>query len=102
MQKALPGSHIFFKFAVKVDQTSGRPKNGMFIAVPNKLKERFSDVSPSNWPVQAVLLDTLLILNVYLPTDPGTFQFNDDELNETLEVIKNVIEINQAMQAFIC
>ena len=36
VQKALPGSDIFFKSAVKVDQTSGRPKNGMFIVVPNK------------------------------------------------------------------
>ena len=73
----------------------------MFTAVPNKLKERFSDVSPSNLCLQAVLLDTLLILNVYLPTDPGTIQFNGDELIETLEVIKNVIEINQPMQVFI-
>ena len=101
VQQALPDCHIFFKSAVKTDQSSGRPKNGMFIAVPDKIKERFSDVSPSHWRVQAVLLDSLLIVNVYLPTDPGTVQFNDDELNETLEVIRNVIEANESMQVLI-
>ena len=93
-EQALPGCHIFFKSAVKSDETSGRPKNGIFIAVPDEFKERFSDVSPTNWRVQAVLLDSQLIINVYLPTDPRTVRFNNEELNETLEVIRNVIEVN--------
>ena len=54
IQKALPNCHILFKSAVKVDQNYGRPKNGMFMAVPDKFKERISDVSPTHWRVQAV------------------------------------------------
>ena len=72
IQNALPNSRIFFKSAVKNDQNYGRARNGMFIAVPSKFKEKFSDVSPDHWRVQAVTFDSLLILNVYLPTDPGT------------------------------
>ena len=53
----------------------------MLIAVPNKLKERFSDVSPSHWRVQAVTFASSLIVNVYLPTDPGTVEFNDNDNN---------------------
>ena len=63
VQKALPNSHIFFNSAIKEDLNHGRPKNGMLIAVPNKLKERFSDVSPSHWRVQAVRFDSSLIVN---------------------------------------
>ena len=40
VQKALPNSHIFFKSAVKDNQDYGKAKNGMVLAVPDKLKER--------------------------------------------------------------
>ena len=90
----LPNSHIFFKSAVKDDQSFGTAKNGKFVAVPDKLKERFNDVSPSHWRVQAVTFDSTLIISVYLPTDPGTIEYNDHELGETLEFIKNVLESN--------
>ena len=96
VQKALPKSHIFFKSAVKDDQNYGRAKNGMFVAVPDKFKERFNDVSPTHWRVQAVTFDSTLIISVYLPTDPGTIQYNDQELMETLGVIQNVLETNFA------
>ena len=52
----------------------------MFVAVPDNLKERFSDVSPTHWRVQAVTFDSTFIINVYLPTDPGTVDYNDQEL----------------------
>ena len=56
VQQALPNSHIFFKSAIKEDQSFGRPKNGMFIAVPDIYKEKFSDISPTNLRIQAVVL----------------------------------------------
>ena len=101
VQKALPNSHIFFKSAVKDNQDYGRAKNGMFVAVPDKLKERFNDVSPAHWRVQAVTFDSTLIINVYLPTDPRTINYNDQELLETLEVIKSVLETNHATRVLI-
>ena len=73
----------------------------MFIAVPDKFKERFSDVSPDHWRVQAVTFDSTLIINVYLPTDPGTIEFNDHELSETLGVIQTVLDSNQALQVIL-
>ena len=93
-QQALPNSHIFFKPAVKTDQVTGRPKNGMFIAVPAEIKERFSDISPSHWRVQAVRLSNTVIINAYLPTDPGTVAFDDNDLLDTLNAIKTVIDDN--------
>ena len=71
------------------------------MAVPDKFKERISDVSPTHWRVQAATFDSSLILNVYLPTDPGTLEFDDEELNETLEAIKNVLDSNPATQTII-
>ena len=101
VQKALPNSHIFFKSAVKENQNYGRAKNGMFVAVPDKFKERFNDVSPNHWRVQAVTFDSTLIISVYLPTDPGTMNYNDQELTETLGVIQNVLESNLASQVIL-
>ena len=80
VQQVLPSSHIFFKSSVKDNQNFGRAKNGMFVAVPDALKEKFDDVSPTYWRVQAVTFISTLILNVYFPTDPGTLEYNDNEL----------------------
>ena len=101
VQKALPDSHIFFKSAIKEDQNFGRARNGMFIAVPANLKEKFSDVSPQSWRVQAVSFLSTLIVNVYFPTDPGTSDYDDNELNETLEVVQKVVDDNPAVQVVI-
>ena len=100
-QQALPNSHIFFKPAVKTDQDNGRPKNGMLIAVPKRIKERFSDISPTNWRVQAVRFSNLIIINAYLPTDPGTIAFDDNDLLDTLNVIENVIDSNPGTKVVI-
>ena len=35
LKEALPGFHVIFKPAVK-DNIEGRPKNGMFMAIPEK------------------------------------------------------------------
>ena len=101
VQQSLPNSHIFFKSAVKNNQNFGRAKNGMFVAVPDALKEKFNDVSPTYWRVQAVTFVSSLILNVYFPTDPGTIEYNDNELSETLQVIEQVINDNPAAQVLI-
>ena len=87
--------------AVKPDQSLGRPKIGMFMAVPDSCKEQFNDISPNNERVQAVKFNDILILNVYFPTDPGTVNFDDNDLLETIGVIKKVIEENPAQQIFI-
>ena len=93
----LPNSHIIFKSAVK-EGFNGRPMNGMFIAVPNEIKENFSDVSPDHWRVQAAIMNTneekVLILNTYFPTDGRTLRFDDTELLEVFHVIDNVIQEN--------
>ena len=97
LKNALPGYHAIFKPAIK-DKLEGRPKNGMFIAVPEILKSNVTDVSPQSWRVQAVLLTTtgkrLLILNVYFPQDPRTSELKSDDLEEVLADIKGVLEKN--------
>ena len=73
----------------------------MFIAVPSKFKERFCDVSPDHWRVQAVTYDLFLIISVYLPTDPGTIDYNDQELCETMGAIQNVLDTTNASQVIL-
>ena len=73
VKQCLPNSLIFPKPAVK-DSLDGRPKNGMFIAVPAELKNMVEDVSPTHWRVQAIMIrasgNNLLVINSYFPTDP--------------------------------
>ena len=73
ISKALPNFHIVFKAAKKDTFDKGRPKNGMFIAIPAILKEKIIDVSPNHHRVQAALLtmndEIFLIVNTYFPTD---------------------------------
>jgi hypothetical protein len=69
----------------------------MFIAVPDKIKSDIQDVSPGFWRLQAVKIKSsnILIINSYFPTDPGTIAFNDSELLETLQSIREIISNNQ-------
>ena len=94
VKQALPNCHIFFKEAV-MSNVIGRPKNGMFVAIPTEVKEHVVDVSPNHSRVQAVVLSTLkskiLIINTYFPTDPKTKDFDASELISTLNVIDEVI-----------
>ena len=87
IRQCLPQSHVFFKHAVK-DSIQGRPKNGMFIAVPNEIKENIQEVSPNNWRVQAIvvriLTSKILIINSYLLTDPQLQDFDTSEVLTTL------------------
>ena len=56
IRQCLPDHHILFKPAIK-EGLNGRPKNGMFIAVPSCLKEKVDDVSPP-LRIQSALIET--------------------------------------------
>ena len=98
IKKAFPGYYVILKPAVKNTHDKGRPKGGLFIAVPDIFKNEVRDISPSFWRTQAIILKVrssrLLLINSYFPTDPGTLIFDDTELLETLQSVKEVIEGN--------
>ena len=56
--QTLSGFHLFINSAVKNSFDKGRPKGGMFIAVPNFMKSQVSDVSPGHWRVQAIVISS--------------------------------------------
>ena len=94
IEKCLPSHYIFFKPATK-SGLSGRPKNGMFIAVPSDMKEYVTDVSPPSSRVQCILIESgngnTLLVNTYFPTDPRTDNFDDNDLMTTLTEIRTVL-----------
>ena len=95
IELCLPDCHIYFKPAEK-EGLSGRPVNGMFIAIPKYLKPNVTDISPSpTTRIQAILLKTdfrnSLILNTYFPTDPKTDSFDATELLTVLADIQTLI-----------
>ena len=55
IKQCLPNARIIFKKATKDNMGGGRPKNGMFIAVPDEIKELVTDISPNHWRIQAVI-----------------------------------------------
>lgn len=97
VRQCLADSHIYFKEAV-MESSYGRPKNGMFIAVPKEIKENVTDVSPDHWRTQAILVSTvncnILVINSYFPTDPKTLDFDAVDLLSTLATIKDVLNSN--------
>ena len=70
----------------------------MFIAVPNSMINTVSDVSPGHWRIQALIISspasTTLLINSYFPVDPKTNNFDEAELQETLQTITRVLEEN--------
>ena len=104
IKQCLSNFHIYFKPATK-HGLNGRPKNGMFIAVPEYLKAAVVDVSPPSSRVQAIVMKTeqknLLIINVYFPTDPKVEEFDTDELLSTIESINYVINKNEFTDAIV-
>ena len=54
VRKCLDSHHIFFKPAQK-ESFEGRPKNGMFVAVPQYLKEIVTDVSQPSERLQSLI-----------------------------------------------
>ena len=97
--QACPGFQFFINPAVKNDQDRGRPKNGMFICVPNKIKSKVTDVSPGHWRIQAITISSdtarTLVINSYFPFDrrepEDGAQVENDDLIDTLGVIRNII-----------
>ena len=97
LSQAIPGFQFIINPAIKETQDHGRPKNGMFICIPDVYSSCVEDISPGHWRVQAVILSDnssrTLLINSYFPFDKR--ENGDDvdlsELEETISVIKNVI-----------
>ena len=98
IKQCLPDIHIYVKPAV-MDSLYGRPRNGMFIAVPMEIKENVQDISPTHWRIQAIIVNTLnsriLVINSYFPTDPKIQDFDMSDLLGTLDAIKEVVNTSQ-------
>ena len=106
VNQTLPDFHVFFNPAVK-KWIQGRAKNGMFIAVPNAIKEKVKLVSSEHMRVQAISIEIkdesrILIINSYFPSDPRTIEFDDSELIDTLSEIRNIIENNNSSSYILC
>jgi hypothetical protein len=102
--QAMSGFHVFIKPAVKNTLDRGRPKGGMFIAVPDCMKNQVSDVSPGHWRVQAVTISSAesktLLLNTYFPCDSGRQAGgNIEETIELIQVIKKTVDENKCQSA---
>lgn len=79
-----------------MDSLQGRPKNEMFIAIPQEMKDNVQDTSPNHWRLQAVVINTLgnkiLLINTYFPTDPKIQDFDYSDLLSMLYAINELIE----------
>ena len=98
IEQTLPNHKVIVKPAIK-NSLDGRPKNGMFIAIPRSLNVlSIEDVSPNSFRIQSVLLTIgkckSLLLNTYFPTDPGS-DFDENELLLMLSDVEKVIENSQ-------
>ena len=87
INQAIDGFHRFINPAVKQSHDKGRPKNGMFIAIPDILKNKVEDVTPGHWRLQAIIIKNLnssiMLINSYFPVDQRTQTFDESELLET-------------------
>ena len=105
--QAMPGFHVFINPAVKNNLDRGRPKGGMFIAIPDCIKSQVTDVSPGHWRVQAVVISSpdsnTLLINTYFPCDSGRQAGgNLEEAIEVIEVIKKTVEKNKCQSLVWC
>ena len=98
IDQCLPRFQMILNPAVKNSHDKGRPKSGMFITIPQSIKNCVSDVSPGFWRVQAATIKfgnrTTLLINSYFPTDPRRPGADESELLEILGHMKNVIRQN--------
>ena len=103
-RNALPDHHIIFNPATK-ESLDGRPINGMFVAVPDSIKEKVRDISPPSKRMQSLMFnfDTckILLINTYFPTDPKTNNFDDTDLYVLLSQIRGVIADNDFDQVIV-
>ena len=95
-KKALPEHHVIFKPATK-DGMDGRPKNGLFIAVPIFLKENVKEIPVESKRLQGVIVTVesfrILLINSYFPTDPRS-DFDEIDLLMLLTEIQKIIDEN--------
>ena len=95
-RNALPDHYLFIKPAVK-DGLEGRPKNGMFIAVPASLKEFAKKVTVNSDRLQCIITEMssskLLLINSYFPTDPRV-DFDENDLLTLLADIRKIVDEN--------
>ncbi len=93
-RKVLPDHHVILNPATK-DDLEGRPKNGMFIAVPKCLKEKVKEVPVKSKRIQSIRVTledrTFLLINSYFPTDPRV-DFDENNLLLLLSEIEDIIE----------
>ena len=93
-RNALPQHHLIIKPAIK-NGLEGRPKNGMFIAVPSILKDAAKEITVSSERLQCVIVELnswkMLLVNSYFPTDPRA-DFDENELLILFAEIEKVIE----------
>ena len=96
ISRSIPGFQFIINPAVKETQDKGRARNGMFIAFPEYIKNQVQDVSPGYWRIQAVIIkcknSQILIINSYFPVDKKTVRVDGNELLETIQFIKQVME----------
>ena len=96
-KQVLPEHHLVFKPATK-EGFDGRPKNGMFIALPQCFKNDVVDVSPKSNRVQSIIIKNgsvkTLLINTYFPTDPRKEDFDESELVLLLADVACVIDEN--------
>ena len=92
--QTLPKFHVLVNPAIKDTQNIGRPKGGLFIAIPDCIKNMVKDVSPGHWRLQAVIISSpsskTLLINSYFPTDSRND--NIEEALEVIDIIKNMID----------
>ena len=71
---------------------------GMFVAVPDNVKELIKDVSPPSKRMQRLLFSFdscwMLLINTYFPTDPKNNNFDDTELSLLLSQVRSTITDN--------
>ena len=78
---------------IPAEKDFGRPKNGIFIAIPEILKENVTDISPIHGKIQAATIKTknskIMIINSYFR--PGSSTNMDPELEELIAVNNSLL-----------
>ena len=84
-------SYVIPGFRAK-GQDSGRPKAGLAQMNRKGLDISKDRISTSNYRIQVQVLkfptSKVMWINTYIPTDPQTVQFDDNELNSVSKVIE--------------
>ena len=95
-RNALPGHHLILKPAIK-NGFDGRPKNGMFIAIPISLKDAVKEIPVVSDRLQCATVDIdeskILLINSYFPTDPRA-DFDEQELLAIFAEITKIVDEN--------